>query len=302
MGNAMRRRATQVTATVLMTVILVVLPGAEAALAAAPTISSFSPASGPVGTSVTIHGHNFSGPNVTSVTFNGTSATFTIDNAQKITATVPSGATTGPIAVTSPDGTATSATNFTVTGTGTGAPTITSFNPTSGPVGTSVQINGTNFTGATAVRFNGVSATTFTVQNATRINATVPSGATTGRISVTTPSGTATSSTNFTVTGTGAEHDRTVSLSLSGHIKVSGNVNTTDGTTDCESKVGVRIQKQKSDGSWKTLTRLQTNTSGGYKGFVPDKVGKYRARVPAETLLNGVQCGADNSGAKSHKH
>ena len=137
---------------------------------------------------------------------------------------------------------------------------------------------------------------------ATRINATVPSGATTGRISVTTPSGTATSSTNFTVTGTGAEHDRTVSLSLSGHIKVSGNVNTTDGTTDCESKVGVRIQKQKSDGSWRTLTRLQTNTSGGYKGFVPDKVGKYRARVPAETLLNGVQCGADNSGAKSHKH
>jgi hypothetical protein len=93
-----------------------------------------------------------------------------------------------------------------------------------------------------------------------------------------------------------------VSLSLSGHIKVSGNVNTTDGTTDCESKVGVRIQKQKSDGSWKTLTRLQTNMSGGYKGFVPDKVGKYRARVPAETLLNGVQCGADNSGTKSHKH
>ena len=300
MGNAMRRRAAQVTATVLLTVILVVLPGADAALAAAPTISSFSPASGPVGTSVTIHGHNFSGPNVTSVTFNGTSATFTIDNAQKITATVPSGATTGPIAVTSTDGTATSSTNFTVTTTG--APTITSFTPTSGPVGTSVQINGTNFTGATAVRFNGVSATTFTVQNATRINATVPSGATTGRISVTTPSGTATSSTNFTVTGTGAEHDRTVSLSLSGHIKVSGNVNTTDGTTDCESKVGVRIQKQKSDGSWKTLTRLQTNTSGGYKGFVPDKVGKYRARVPEETLLNGIQCGADNSGAKSHKH
>ena len=299
MGNAMRRRAARVTATVLLTVILVVLPGVDA-LAAAPTITSFSPASGPVGTSVTIHGHNFSGPNVTSVTFNGKSATFTIDNAQKITSTVPSGATTGPIAVTSPDGTATSSTNFTVTATG--APTITSFNPTSGPVGTSVQINGTNFTGATAVRFNGVSATTFAVQNATRINATVPSGATTGPISVTTPSGTATSSTNFTVTATGAEHDRTVSLSLSGHIKVGGNVNTTDGTTDCESKVGVRIQKQKSDGSWKTLTRLQTNMSGGYKGFLPDKVGKYRARVPAETLLNGVKCGADNSGVKSHKH
>src|SRR5512132_3562984 len=134
MGNAMRRRAAQVTATVFLTAILVVLPGAEAALAAAPTISSFSPASG---------------PNVTGVSFNGTSATFTIDNAQKITATVPSGATTGPIAVTSPDGTATSSPTFTVTATA--APTITSLNPPSGPVGTSVTINGTNFTGATAV-------------------------------------------------------------------------------------------------------------------------------------------------------
>src|SRR4029450_1955356 len=117
-----------------------------------------------------------------------------------------------------------------------------------------------------------------------------------------TPSGPATSSTNFTVTGTGAEHDRTVSLSLSGHIKATGNVNTTDGTTDCESKVGVRIQRQKSDGSWKTLTRLQTNTSGGYKGYVPDKVGKDRAGGPGARLRQGAQCGADNSGAKSHKH
>src|SRR3989454_7450604 len=38
------------------------------------------------------------------------------------------------------------------------APTITSFTPTSGPVGTSVTISGTNFTGATGGRFNGVTA------------------------------------------------------------------------------------------------------------------------------------------------
>src|SRR5918994_293961 len=112
LSKATRKRAAIVAGTVAAAMAIT-----PASWAAAPTISSFSPASGPVGSSVTIHGQNFSGndPNVTSVTFNGTSATFSIDNAQKITATVPSGATTGPIAVTSPDGTATSSTNFTVT-------------------------------------------------------------------------------------------------------------------------------------------------------------------------------------------
>jgi hypothetical protein len=67
-----------------------------------------------VGTLVTITGTNFTG--ATSVTFNGTSATFTVNSATKITATVPTGATTGKITVTTPSGTATSATDFTVTG------------------------------------------------------------------------------------------------------------------------------------------------------------------------------------------
>jgi kumamolisin len=78
-------------------------------------------------------------------------------------------------------------------------PTITSFTPTSGPVGTSVTLTGTNLTGATAVTFNGTSAS-FTVTNATTITATVPTNATTGALSVTTTAGTATATTNFTVT------------------------------------------------------------------------------------------------------
>src|SRR5216117_1100554 len=71
-------------------------------------------------------------------------------------------------------------------------PTVTSFTPASGPVGTSVTISGTNFTGASAVLFNGASAS-FTVASATTITATVPTGSTTGPISVTTSAGTASS-------------------------------------------------------------------------------------------------------------
>jgi hypothetical protein len=80
------------------------------------------------------------------------------------------------------------------------APTITSFTPASGPVGTVVTITGTLFTGATRVTFGGTSATTFSVVSATQIRATVPRRARTGRISITAPAGTATSATNFTVT------------------------------------------------------------------------------------------------------
>src|SRR5205807_584644 len=123
---------------------------------------------------------------------------FTVTSASAITATVPSGATTGPLSVTTAGGTASSAGSFTVT-VSDPPPTITSFTPASGPVGTSVTISGTNFTGATAVQFNGTSAS-FTVNSASAITATVPSGATTGPLSVTTAGGTASSAGSFTVT------------------------------------------------------------------------------------------------------
>jgi len=45
------------------------------------------------------------------------SAAFTVSSATAIQATVPTGATTGPLRVTTPGGTATSANNFTVTAT-----------------------------------------------------------------------------------------------------------------------------------------------------------------------------------------
>ena len=77
----------------------------------APVIKSFTPASGPVGTSVTITGTDLLG--ATKVTFNGTAATFTVVSSTSITTKVPTGATTGKIAVTTQGGTATSTATFT---------------------------------------------------------------------------------------------------------------------------------------------------------------------------------------------
>ena len=79
----------------------------------APTITAFSPVSGPAGMTVTITGNNFFSSS--SVKFNGTFASFTVANNGSISATVPAGATTGPISVTNGMGTGTSASSFTVT-------------------------------------------------------------------------------------------------------------------------------------------------------------------------------------------
>jgi len=78
-----------------------------------PAITSFAPATGPVGTGVTITGTTFTG--ATAISFGGTAATFTVSNSGTVTTTVPFGANTGPITVTTLDGTATSAGSFTVT-------------------------------------------------------------------------------------------------------------------------------------------------------------------------------------------
>lgn len=76
-------------------------------------LASFSVLTGTVGTSVTLHGVGFTG--ATSVRFNGTAASFSVVSDTAITTTVPSGATTGTVAVTSPSGSDTSLLTFTVT-------------------------------------------------------------------------------------------------------------------------------------------------------------------------------------------
>lgn len=162
----------------------------------APIITEIVPASARAGVNVTINGQNFDG--ATSVTFNGTPAEFSILGFS-VFATVPAAATSGPVTVVTPKGTATSSTPFTVISPL--APEIVSFTPTAGDIGTVVTVTGTNFVGSTEVRFGGIAAQ-FTVDSGTKLRATVPPGAISGNVTVVTPSGAASGPEVFYVTPT----------------------------------------------------------------------------------------------------
>ena len=119
-----------------------------------PTVmTSFSPTFGPSGTTVTISGFNFGSNPV--VEFDGTTATgVTVVNANTLTATVPTTATTGNITVAGTGGMDTSSGEFTVTG-GSTTPVfslstagLTGLTANEGAVGSSrvYTVTGTNLT------------------------------------------------------------------------------------------------------------------------------------------------------------
>jgi YD repeat-containing protein len=92
------------------------------------TIIEFTPNGGAPGQTVTIYGTGFSataGQNT--VSFNGTSAAVVSATTTTLVTTVPSGATTGPISITTPNGQSNSSENFFVGTTLT--PAITGFSP-----------------------------------------------------------------------------------------------------------------------------------------------------------------------------
>jgi len=147
---------------------------------------------GKVGKSIGLLGQGFTG--TTKVTFSGTAASFNVVSDTYLTTTVPSGARSGLIHVTTSGATLTSNKRFRVT------PQIVSFDPTSGPVGTPVTITGDSLTQTTKVTFGGVKANSFSVNDDKHVTATVPTGAKSGHIGITTAGGTAVSKDIFTVT------------------------------------------------------------------------------------------------------
>jgi hypothetical protein len=129
----MRRRSWSVLSGLLLVGLL--MPAT--ASAAGPTITRFSPTSGPLGTRVTISGTGLAG--ATSVRFNGKAATIAANTATSLRAKVPAGAGTGRIRVTTPGGTATSAASFRVT-------LGILVAPASASSGASLEVSGAGFT------------------------------------------------------------------------------------------------------------------------------------------------------------
>ena len=145
-----------------------------------------------VGKTVEILGQGLTG--TTGVSFDGTAASFKVESDTYIRATVPDGATTGQVMVTTPGGTLNSSKMFRV------APQIKSFTPPSGPVGTTVTIARVSLTQTQGVGFGDKVPAHFTVNSDLSVTATVPSGAKTGPIGIRTKGGTAISTSIFTVT------------------------------------------------------------------------------------------------------
>jgi len=164
------------------------------------SITEFTPTNGPIGSSITLYGTGFSATKSNdSAKFNGKFATVLSATTTQIVIKIPTGATTGTISVTSPAGTATTSSSFTIT-TSNGLPTITSFTPPIATPGTPVSIVGTNFDSVAAndgitVNLNKTFATS--PATSTNISTSIPGILTTGHITVTTTFGASTPTSGY---------------------------------------------------------------------------------------------------------
>ena len=286
--------------------------GLEApASAASPTISSFSPTSGPAGCVVVITGTNFKDPMVTSVDIGGTPVSaFKVVSGTEIWATV-AGDASGTIHVTNATATASSSSDFTNANPGGCSPTITFVTPCAGFAGMVVTILGTNLlkSSGTAtspvggdVRFAPYTATathTGAPETPKQLSVLVPSDAADGPIRVSTfndvvGEGAVLSGTAFQVpppdvTCSPADHARSITLSLRRHLVARGRVSSIEDPafTDCVASVPVRIQRRVS-GRWGTVGRTTTTDTGVYKKRIKDRPGKYRSVAPPIDQFAGV--------------
>jgi YD repeat-containing protein len=164
-----------------------------------PYIISFSPSIGLPGTQVMIRGLNFSqtsGQNT--INFNGANAAISSFSATEIVTSVPSGATTGTISVTTPNGTVVSVLPFLVeTDTGDAPPAVSNIYPLAGHSGDMVTITGTNFESELSDNTVKIGANGTGILSGSTTSLQVKANTSSGKISVATPNGTAVSNQEF---------------------------------------------------------------------------------------------------------
>jgi IPT/TIG domain len=314
---------------------LLVLGLEASAIAAEPTVGSFSPTSGPAagGCVLVLTGTGFDDFPVTAnytVNFldpaNAPTAAndfLVIDDATMwVESPALTAGTDYTIEVTTHSGgtPAETTTTFLATnGAGACAPTVASFTPNCGSAGTTVVITGTNliqpgFVGAD-VFFNPYAAaqeathTVPDVDDVTSLSVIVPSGSADGPISVDTgvTANPVFSTESFQVpppdcTAGPVTHARSISLSLRKHLIAKGAVTVADDTAECMAGVPVKIQRRKKGGGWKNVGSTTTSDTGKYKRAIKDRPGKYRALAPKVTLEDGSVCSKDVSPRVRHTH
>jgi YD repeat-containing protein len=178
-------------------------------------IFAFTPTHGSAGTSVTVYGQGFSataGANL--VSFNGTAATVSSATATQLVTTVPVGASTGAITVTTGGQTATSSTPFVVDDTG-APPTISQVSPLIVAVGSTVTVTGTHLdptAGTTTVFLAGTPVSVASASD-TQLQFSVPANAGSGYVQVQTLYGQATSAAPILVVPNGITPAQVVSSS-----------------------------------------------------------------------------------------
>lgn len=290
-------------AAVAIVVFLLVFGVETPAFAATPTISSFSPTSGPTGCVLVIRGTNFNDPIVTSVDVGGTPVSaFKIISGTEIWATV-AGHASGTIHVTYTSGTASSAREFTNANPGGCSPTVFGLIPCSGPPGMIVNVYGMNLlkSSGTATSapvggdmrfapYTDTAAHAGIPETPTQLSVVLPTNVITGPIRV---------STFNDIVGEGAvlsdvpfynepglsadcffvETSRSVTLRLTRSLVARGTVRDDKGFPPCAAGVPVKIQRRLA-GKWKTVSTTRTNSSGSYKERIPDEPGGYRAKAP----------------------
>jgi hypothetical protein len=307
--------------------------GLAAPASAAPVATALSPSSGPAGCVIAITGTGFDQPGafaLTDVRFTGpgnvlddVDADFHVVSDTEIWTTVPGAAVTGPITITDGNGGTGNSGTFTDTDPGNCAPTIASFTPTCGVVGTVVTITGTNLlafggddSDVTAplsppegaeVQFNpytgaATASHTGAAESPTTLVVNVPAAAVDGPLRVTTfdpTTGTVDSTTAFDVAAaavdcapvTGTPHARSISFKMKASGKTSGVVKSTEDPafTDCAAAVPVKIQR-KTSGGWKAVGKTTTTDTGSYSKKVKNKSGKqkFRALAPKKSLGDPV--------------